>query len=200
MVVTTGTRSLYVPCSYVLGPRHTIKVCHLILISVRYGLKLHSRPLSTGTLRLKSADPWTNPLMDPRYALHWAVLQTHSRALRYLEAPEDVQRIMRGLKLIFKIVRAEPLAAHLDHTDRNPLLDHSTHLKTDEELEKLIRERVETLYHPAGTCRMAPLEEGGVVDSRLRVHGIRGLRVCDASIFPEIVSGHTVHFRIWISC
>lgn len=99
---------------------------------------------------------------------------------------------MRGIKLILKIAREEPLASRLDHSDKSPLLDHELHTKSDEELEEIIRERVETLYHPASTCRMAPLEEGGVVDSKLRVYGVKGLRVCDASIFPEIVSGHTV--------
>jgi len=74
------------------------------------------------------------------------------------------------------------------------LLDHQLHLKSDKELEEVVRERLETLYHPASTCRMAPLEDGGVVDAKLRVYGVQGLRVCDASIFPEIVSGHTVRF------
>ena len=111
---------------------------------------------------------------------------------RYLSAPEDIKRIMRGIKLILRIAKEEPLASRLDHDDKSPLLDHELHTKSDEELEEIIRERVETLYHPTSTCRMAPLEEGGVVDSKLRVHGVKGLRVCDASIFPEIVSGHTV--------
>ena len=55
-----------------------------------------------------------------------------------------------------------------------------------------MRDRVETVYHPASTCRMAPREEGGVVGSDLRVYGAQGLRVCDTSVFPWIVSGHTV--------
>lgn len=61
-----------------------------------------------------------------------------------------------------------------------------------------MRERVETLYHPTSTCRMAPLEEGGVVDAKLRVYGVSGLRVCDASIFPEIISGHTVRTFVFL--
>ncbi|KAJ7285268.1 hypothetical protein C8J57DRAFT_1671770 [Mycena rebaudengoi] len=72
---------------------------------------------------------------------------------------------------------------------RIPTLDHAA--KTDEEVWELVKERVETVYHPTSTCRMAPAEENGVVDSKLRVYGIKGLRVCDASIFPWIVSGHT---------
>ncbi|PPQ94473.1 hypothetical protein CVT25_001106 [Psilocybe cyanescens] len=133
------------------------------------------RPMSRGTLRLKSADPFEDPVMDPQY----------------LSAQEDVERLKRGLKLILKISKQEPLKARLDLNDPSPLLDSKMDEKTDEELEEIVRERVETLYHPASTCRMAPLKDGGVVDSSLRVYGIKGLRVCDASIFPEIVSGHT---------
>lgn len=96
------------------------------------------------------------------------------------------------MRLILKISKQEPLPSRLDLDDPSPLLDNSMDKKTDEELEDIARERVETLYHPTSTCRMAPLEDGGVVDSKLRVYGIKGLRVCDASIFPEIVSGHTV--------
>jgi choline dehydrogenase len=59
-------------------------------------------------------------------------------------------------------------------------------------LTAFVRERVDTLYHPASTCRMAPLEEGGVVDAKLKVYGVDGLRVCDASVFPWLVSGHPV--------
>jgi choline dehydrogenase len=109
-----------------------------------------------------------------------------------LEAPEDVEKFLRGIKLIFKIARTEPLASRLDHDDRNSMLDHQLYLKSDEELKEIIKDRVETLYHPASTCRMARLQDDGVVDSHLRVYGIQGLRVCDASVFPSIVSGHTV--------
>lgn len=61
-----------------------------------------------------------------------------------------------------------------------------------------MRARCETVYHPVSTCRMAPRVEGGVVDARLRVYGVDGLRVADASVFPWIVSGHTV--RVLLSC
>lgn len=66
------------------------------------------------------------------------------------------------------------------------------HDKDDAHIEKVVRERLETLYHPTSTARMAPLEDGGVVDHYLRVYGIKGLRVVDASIFPTIIAGHTV--------
>lgn len=103
--------------------------------------------------------------------------------------------LVRGVKAGIKISKTQPLASLLDQTDKHTELDHSLHLKSDEELAQIVRERVETLYHPACTCRMAPLEEGGVVDANFNVYGISNLRVCDASTFPVIVSGHTVsHF------
>ncbi|TFK70321.1 alcohol oxidase [Pluteus cervinus] len=132
------------------------------------------RPLSRGTVRLKSSSPWDHPVIDPRY----------------LTAPEDVEKLLRGVKLIFQIARQEPLASVLDHSNTDAVLDHDQHNKSDDEL-KIVRDRLETLYHPASTCRMAPLHDGGVVDSTLRVQGVHGLRVCDASIFTTMVSGHT---------
>ncbi|KAJ6512917.1 GMC oxidoreductase-domain-containing protein [Mycena sanguinolenta] len=133
------------------------------------------RPTSRGAVLLTSADPWALPSIDPNY----------------LQKPDDLEKLVRGFRLLLKIAHAKAMDEYVDHSDTNPDLDHSTHLKTDEEIRDLVRERVETVYHPASTCRMAPAEQGGVVDSRLRVYDIRGLRVCDASIFPWIISGHT---------
>lgn len=98
------------------------------------------------------------------------------------------------MRFSLKVAKQEPLANHVDFNYKHKLLDTEREKSSDEELEDIIRERVETLYHPAGTCRMAPETDNGVVDSRLRVYGIKGLRVADASVFPEIVSGHTVRF------
>ena len=96
------------------------------------------------------------------------------------------------MRLCHKIAQQEPISSSLDHQCNRPDLDHYLHLKSDAELEEIVRERVETVYHPTSSCRMAPIEQGGVVDSELKVYGVDGLRVCDASIFPSIVSGHTV--------
>ncbi|KAJ7707407.1 hypothetical protein B0H17DRAFT_1032615 [Mycena rosella] len=133
------------------------------------------RPLSTGAVLLKSSDPWALPSINPNY----------------LQNPDDLEKLTRGFRLLINIARASALDAFVDHADTNPDLDHAAHLKTDAELREVVRERVETVYHPTSTCRMAPREQGGVVDSSLRVYGVAGLRVCDASIFPWIVSGHT---------
>jgi choline dehydrogenase len=103
-----------------------------------------------------------------------------------------MSKLLRGVRLVLRLAQTEPLASLLDPDFKRPDLDHELHLKSDAELIEVIKERVETVYHPTSTCRMAPLEINGVVDSQQRVYGIRGLRVCDASIFPWIVSGHTV--------
>lgn len=104
--------------------------------------------------------------------------------------------LIRGARLLGAILRQTPLAEMLDDIDHEEpigLLNHDIASKSDAELEALIRERVETLYHPACTARMAPREDGGVVDPFLRVYGVEGLRICDASVFPTITSGHTVN-------
>ncbi|KAJ7578568.1 hypothetical protein C8J56DRAFT_968407 [Mycena floridula] len=133
------------------------------------------RPLSFGTLRLQSSSPWIDPIMDPKY----------------LESQDDVDKLVRGTKLCIRLAQTGPLRELIDHKCSLPELDQGLHLKTDAEMEALVRKRCETLYHPVSTCRMAPRAQEGVVDSHLRVYGINGLRVCDASVFPTIVSGHT---------
>lgn len=133
------------------------------------------RPSSTGDIRLSSSDPFAHPIMNPNY----------------LKAPEDLEKLVRGAKLCLKIANTKPLSGMVDVTSTDVTLDHSSHLKSDDEIRELVKERVETVYHPTSTCRMAPLDQGGVVDSELKVYGIEGLRVCDASIFPFILSGHT---------
>jgi choline dehydrogenase len=105
--------------------------------------------------------------------------------------------LVRGLKLTARIAHTEPLASVLSPSpsadaDADPGLDHTLHLLPRTALEEQVRKRIETLYHPASTCRMAPLHEGGVVDPYLRVYGVEGLRVADAAIFPRLTSGHTV--------
>jgi len=162
----------------------------LELISTVFGFKNHGewmypistvglivvllRPASEGCIRLKTSSPWDNPIIDPSY----------------LQKPEDLQKLVRGLKAVLKLASTEPLASRID-IDKEPLLDQALLSKSDKELEDVVRDRLETLYHPTSTCRMAPLNDGGVVDAELRVYGVQGLRVCDASVFPKIVAGHT---------
>ncbi|KAJ3738767.1 hypothetical protein EV360DRAFT_76867 [Lentinula raphanica] len=130
------------------------------------------RPSSEGLVSLKSSDPWTDPSVDPKY----------------LQGNQDIEKLLRGIRFALQIQKTEPIASHIDFED--PAFDGKLNDSSDEQLKKEIAERLETLYHPMGSCRMSATEADGVVDSELRVHGVDGLRVCDASVFPSMVSGH----------
>lgn len=134
------------------------------------------RPKSTGTVTLRSADPFDKPVIDPNY----------------LADPNDMKVMVRVARLIQDISHTKPVQAFTDPKgDTHPKLHHHLEKWSDAKIEEDIRLRSETLYHPVSTARMAPLEDGGVVDPFLRVHGISNLRIADASVFPSIVSGHT---------
>lgn len=115
---------------------------------------------------------------------------------RYLSNKHDMTVLVRGARVLGAITRTQPLSDMLDPTGLTDnvggLLNHDLASKSDAELETLIRERVETIYHPTSTARMAPREDGGVLDPFLRVYGVTGLRVVDASAFPTIPSAHPV--------
>ncbi|MGZ5195068.1 MAG: GMC family oxidoreductase, partial [Ramlibacter sp.] len=127
------------------------------------------RPQSRGSVRLASADPMAAPLIDPNF----------------LGEADDMRRMVRGFKIMRGILSQSVLAGFGGRE-----LAASAEAKSDEQIEAFIRSRADTIYHPAGSCRMG----GGaldVVDSKLQVHGIAGLRVIDASIMPRLVSGNT---------
>ncbi|KAJ3980919.1 hypothetical protein F5890DRAFT_1477349 [Lentinula detonsa] len=130
------------------------------------------RPSSEGFVSLKSSDPWTDPSVDPKY----------------LQVDHDVERILRGIRFALQIQKTEPMSSHIDFEDLT--FDGKLNDYSDDQLKQEIAERLETLYHPMGTCRMSASEDQGVVDSELKVHGVDGLRICDASVFPSMVSGH----------
>jgi choline dehydrogenase-like flavoprotein len=127
------------------------------------------RPKSRGSLTLADANPLSAPLIDPNF----------------LGEPDDVARMVSGFKLMRHLL-GQPALARLGGRERK----FSAAARTDAEIERFIRNHADTIYHPVGTCRMG---NGAldVVDARLRVHGIDGLRVVDASVMPRIVSGNT---------
>ena len=126
-------------------------------------------PKSRGQLRLRSADPDAKPELVGNH----------------LAEPEDVASLVAGFRTIQEIAATEPLASV-----RGRNLVPPGPLESDEEIEAFIREEVELLYHPVGTCRMGS-DDGAVVDPSLRVRGVKGLRVADASIMPTITGGNT---------
>ncbi|KAI5983394.1 hypothetical protein EDD15DRAFT_2533819 [Pisolithus albus] len=100
--------------------------------------------------------PWEDPVVDPNY----------------LSTQHDIDVLVRGVRLAYKIAHTPPLSDLTDPANDDP--------------------RAETLYHPVGTCAMGrDGAAGAVLDSQMRVRGVSGLRVCDASILPKLVSGHT---------
>jgi choline dehydrogenase-like flavoprotein len=136
------------------------------------GVTLNSaylRPRSRGTVRLASADPAAAPLIDPNY---W-------------QDPRDRALSIEGLKLAQEIMRQAPLAPFV-LAERLP----GPGVRSDEAYFDYACRHAKTDHHPAGTCRMGS-DAGAVVDPRLRLNGIAGLRVADASIMPTVVSSNT---------
>jgi choline dehydrogenase-like flavoprotein len=127
------------------------------------------RPQSRGSVQLASRDPAAAPLIDPNF----------------LGDADDLQRLVRGFKIMRRILSQSALAGYGGRE-----LPASAGAKSDEQIEAFIRSRADTIYHPAGSCRMG---NGAldVVDAKLQVHGVAGLRVVDASIMPRLVSGNT---------
>ena len=135
-----------------------------------HGISLHTcilRPESRGTITRDRPDG--PPKID----------------LGLLNAPKDMERMLKGVKLARQLLREAPLARH-GLVEVVP----GENAQDDESLRAHIRAQTRTVYHPVGTCAMG-VGPDAVVDARLRVRGVDGLRVVDASIMPRIVSGNT---------
>jgi len=125
-------------------------------------------PRSRGEVFLRSADPTAAPGIDPRYPC----------------APEDLKTMIAGARMAREIMHAPALAKWkgMEIGPRGPM--------EDADWERLIRRRADTIYHPVGTCMMG-VDPDAVVSPALRVHGVDGLRVIDASVMPTITRGNT---------
>ncbi len=128
------------------------------------------RPESLGSIHIRSADPDVPPAIR----------------FNFLADRIDQQTTLDGFKMMRRIVAAPAMAAL-----RGAELSPGTDVATDEQILGWIRNTSQTAYHPIGTCRMGPAGPGTVVDDKLRVHGLHGLRIADASIFPTMPSGNT---------
>jgi len=126
-------------------------------------------PRSEGEVRLRSADPAAAPAIDPRY----------------FSAARDLDHLVAGVKLAREIAATAPLAGVLGKE-----VFPGPDVTTDDQLRANIRATCNTIFHPVGTCRMGT-DPTAVVDIELRVRGLDGLRVADASIMPRIIGGNT---------
>jgi choline dehydrogenase len=104
----------------------------------------------------------------------------------YLSAPSDVDDVIRMARLILRMQQTPAIRETLSAPPLTPLEN-----MTDDEIVNDFRQRCGTVFHPCCTARMGPDPKTSVVDSRLKVHGFEGLRVCDASVFPNITSANT---------
>lgn len=133
------------------------------------------RPRSRGRISLESGDPRASPRIEARY----------------LSEPRDLEILVRGVAFARRLATTRALGEHTD-VEVSP----GPEVSGDEALAAFVRGSLQTLYHPTGTCRMGPASQQDdalppVVDPELRVHGVEGLRVIDASIMPEIIGGNT---------
>ena len=142
------------------------------MIESGHGYCLYSvllRPKSRGQVTLAGIDPAAAPVIDPRF----------------YSDDTDMHVMLRGLKEARRIVHAESFQKYQPSE-----LAPGTAVQSDEALVEYVRNNGSTIYHPVGTCKMGS-DAMAVVDTRLKVHGVEGLRVVDASIMPTIVGGNT---------
>ncbi|KAI0256392.1 GMC oxidoreductase [Lactifluus subvellereus] len=139
------------------------------------------KPEGSGTVTLKSSSIYDKPDIDPKL----------------FESENDYNVAMKGLRFALRLARTESMKTIVDvkphSTDQKDLFwpgDADPDQITDDELKAFIRDHGLTIFHPTSSARIGPSPETGVVDASLRVHGVQGLRVCDASVFPSQVSGH----------
>jgi len=141
-------------------------------LPAQHGVTLHAcnlRPSSMGTIRPASNDPFAKPLVD----------------FNFLANEDDWQVMIRCFKLLRELMQAKAWDGLI--TDE---ITPGAHVQSEEDIRKAIIECTETVYHPVGSCKMGN-DDMAVVDSQLRVHGIEGLRVADASIIPTLIGGNT---------
>jgi len=129
-----------------------------------------TRPTSRGHIGLRSADPFDTPEIHPNS----------------LSTNRDLTEMIEGCRLMRKIAESPALQSVIDAE-----ITPGPAIRSDEEMLEDVRNRCSTVFHPVSTCRMGPDRNENVVDARLRVYGVDGLRVVDASIFPTVTSGNT---------
>lgn len=144
---------------------------HARTLHMGHGLSCHVcllRPKSTGTVSLADRNAETAPVIDPKF----------------LDHPDDVEDMVAGFKMTDRLMKAPAFAPFI----KSDLFTAT--IRSDDDIRAVLRQRVDTVYHPVGTCKMG-IDDMAVVDPSLKVHGVTGLRVVDASIMPTIIGGNT---------
>lgn len=151
---------------------NAVMIDHAKVKPDRDGFTVHTcqlRPESRGTVTLASTNPFDAPLIDPRYL-----------------AEENDRRTMRdSVRMVREICSQSALDLY-----RGAEFKPGAHVRTDSEIDAWIRDNAETIYHPVGTVRMG-MDDKAPLDEQLRVRGVEGLRVVDASVMPTLVGGNT---------
>lgn len=127
------------------------------------------RPKSRGSVWLQSADPMQPPAIDPNF----------------FGDPDDLEAMVAGFKTTKRLLDAPALKA-IQTADA-----FTDGVQSDDQIRAALRARTDTVYHPVGTCKMGVDDPMAVVDSSLKVYGVEGLRIADASIMPDIIGGNT---------
>jgi choline dehydrogenase len=138
----------------------------------RHGFMAHVcqlRPESRGYISIKSADPLSAPIIQPNY----------------LEAEEDRRALREGVRQARDVFAQKAFDPY-----RGPELMPGAHIQRDDQIDAWVRRTAETIYHPVGSTKMGK-DRDSVVDTSLKVYGVEGLRVVDASVMPALVSGNT---------
>jgi choline dehydrogenase len=128
------------------------------------------RPTSRGHIRIRSKDPFAHPAIHPNS----------------LSTDHDIREMLEGTRFLRRLAATPALGAIIERE-----LQPGPGIRTEADLLQDIRQRCSSVFHPVSTCRMGPDARENVVDHELKVHGLRGLRVVDASIFPAVTSGNT---------
>jgi len=162
------------------APMPEIQYEFVVVLAMEHGRKVYARhglsthvlllhPKSRGSVQLASPNWEDDPTIDFRYFSH----------------PDDLDTMVRGVRRVLQVFDTPTLRDRVKRDLR------TAHCHSDDDYAQFCRDVAGTNYHPTGSCRMGPNAEDSVVDTRLRVHGISGLRVIDSSIFPDIPGGNT---------
>ncbi|WP_139853003.1 GMC family oxidoreductase [Acinetobacter pullicarnis] len=144
---------------------------HARSLHTGYGFSCHVcllRPKSIGSVTLRNNNPDSPPVIDPNFLNH----------------PDDIEELVEGYKMTERLMQAPALSQFISRDMFTP------EVRTDDDIRQALRQRVDTVYHPIGTCKMG-IDSMAVVDPELKVHGLQGIRVIDASIMPNLIAGNT---------